>query len=401
MRHLPLVCLLLLAFALPAVADDGPAVAEKKVQSFSAVADSWPAPSADKAFEINLVVILGESPVGEYTVSAAPNLVDGKVVGWRVGERLALELGGDTAEGVKTIDVGPDLTPMAGDATENFGGTPKKQTFSVKDGVATIVTKEGDAEATTKEAKVASWMLPGKIGLFMAARFLPNKAASFKGMNFSHTDDDGVTAEFTLDVDPEARFEGRKVMALRGDRRKERMEFLIDPETRDILRVRMTKTDSAMVMTMKPKVELPSKPEPKGATKPLFEREPQTPAEVSAHVLYAVTVKDRDLIEKWFRWQTMYDVTKKQLEGAGQEAPSFEAWKKQTLDSMAGGPKNDQATPVQVKAALAMYVSKVQQQDTPQGWKAVVWPKDFAHILVVLEKKDDVWRAIGMRNLGG
>ena len=36
---------------------------------------------------------------------------------------------------------------------------------------------------------------------------------------------------------------------------------------------------------------------------------------------------------------------------------------------------------------------------TPEGWKAVTWPKNFAHLRVVLEKKDDGWKAIGLARL--
>ena len=79
--------------------------------------------------------------------------------------------------------------------------------------------------------------------------------------------------------------------------------------------------------------------------------------------------------------------------------PSLEDWKKQTIDQIVGGPKNEQSTPAQVRASLQMFVSKTTVQDTPEGWKAVIWPKNFAHLLVVMEKKDDGWKAVGVRRL--
>lgn len=391
MRRLALACLLLLAIAIPAHAEDAPAT-DEAVVDFATLAKRWPAPSAASAFAHDLVVIIGENPMGTWEVSAAPREVDGKVAGWRVHESLQLDFGGKQASGTGTMEFTTDLRPVAGTARDGFADAPVDQTFTTKDGTITVVHKPAEGEAKTWTLASQPWMLPGKPGLLMLARFVPLRPMTVRGTNFSVTDDEGPTSAFTVAVDPGARYEGRKALVLRGQRRNDRIELIVDPETRDILRVRMTKTDSALQVTMVPKADAPAKDD-------IFAREPRTVAEASAHVLYAITMKEAALIEKSFHWELMFEHAKKQLEASQQPIPTFEAWRTSTAAQLGAGAPPAGVTAEQVKAGLQAVIGQVQVRDAADGAKAVIWPKSFAHILVVLAEKDGVWKAIGLRKL--
>ncbi len=393
MRHL-LACLLLVCLALPAFAEDAPATKEAKVVDLATVAAKWPAPSADAAFSFEMVVLLGEAPMGSFELAVAPHEVDGKVAGWAFRERLALELGAREAEGTHSFQFSSDLRPLAGAATQNFEGTPLAQSFTTKDGTTKVVHKPEGGEAKTFDVKSAPWMLPGKPGLFMLARFTPLERMTVRGTSFSSTDDEGPTTDFSVEVNPDTHYEGRKVLQLVGTRRNERLEVMVDPKTRDILRVRMTKTDSAMVMTMMPKAEAPAQDD-------IFAREPKNASEASAHVLYAITIKDRELIEKSFHWEEMYGHAKKLLEAAQQPGPTLDAWHKATLDQLSAGDIPGGVTPDQVKAWLRGTLAKAAVQDSPEGYKVIVWPQGQTRIVAVMAEKDGVWKAIGVRTMGG
>lgn len=390
--HVPFACLLLLALAVPAVAEDTPATKDKpKAIAFADVAATWPAPAKEHAYRVELVAVLGESPMGTYLVEYGPDMVEGKVAGWHLRERLALQLGTERV-GEASYHATADLTPVRGTSHEDFDGRPETETWSTADGVLTLEHTGKDGKKVSKTVEVKPYMTQGRGAVFMAARFLPAKAATYRGTDFSGTNQDEPTAPFTIVVDPEARHEGRKVLSVHGTRGTKHVRLLLEPESREIVRGRMWDDANPAELVLVPQAAAPAKDD-------LFARAPKNAQEASAHVLYAVTVKERALVEKAFRWTTMYEVTKKQLEAAGQAVPSLEDWKKQTIDQIVGGPKNEQSTPAQVRASLQMFVSKTTVQDTPEGWKAVIWPKNFAHLLVVMEKKDDGWKAVGVRRL--
>ena len=396
MRHLPLCCLLLLATAclvpaVPAFGEDAPA-AEAKTAAFADVAAAWPAPSKDSAFTVDLVAVMGESPVGSYLIEVGPAVVEGKVVGWRVHERLALSFGPREMVGDSVYRFTADFRPIDGESAENFQGTPVRTTWRAADGKITITETPEGGEAKTRTVEVAAGLAPGKVGMFMAARFMPAAAATVRGRDFSATDEDEMVSPFRITVEPQARHEGQQVLGFDGQRGTKRIQLKVDPKTREILHGLMTEDGSPMRMALVPKAAAPAKDD-------LFAREPKTAAEGSAHALYAITVKDKALIEKAFRWTTMYEVTKQKLEAAKKEAPSFEDYKKTALENFSAGEMPPNVTPGQVKAGLQMFVSQVQSQELPQGWTAILWPESFGKLFVVMEKKDDGWKAIGVRKL--
>lgn len=382
--------LLVLALALPAVAEDAP---DKKASdaAFVAAVAAWPAPSAESAFRFEGQVLMNDAPFGTFLVEVGPAVVDGKVIGWAVHERLTMDFQGRQAQGDARYRFTADLRPLGGEATENFGGG-KDQIWTVKDGkiAVTHAPKEGEAKTWSAEAK--TYMLPGKAGLFMVARFAALAKAQWTGTSFSGTSSKGPVSGFSLVVNPTATHEGAQVLSVSGQRFDEHIEILLDPKTRNVLRMRMTKTDDEMVLTIVPKAAA-------APADDIFARDARTAEEGAAQALLAVTVKDKAGIVKAFRWSSMYAHARKQLEAAGTEdIPSEAAWTKDTLETMAN--KDPAATlpgAEEIKKGLAEAFPHVRIKDSPEGYKIVIFPKEFAPVYVVMEKKEDGWKAIGMR----
>lgn len=398
MRRLSLACLLVLSLALPAFAEDAPAPAKPKTDDFAALVAKWPAPSEESAFRFEGVLMMGEHRMGTFTLAVGPAMTDGKLVGWEAREVMTLDFQGTKARGETTYRFTRDLRQLGGVAEENFEG-PDRFVWTAKEGKVHITRTQGEAEPTTVVVANDALALSGKAGLFMLARFAPLASAAYRGTSFSGQDEDGAVTTFQAEVDPAARHEGSKVLSVSGLRRNERIQLLVDPESRDILKVVLTKTDDAMVLAIVPKGAAPEATPAAGED--LFSREARTAEEGSAQILYALTVKDRDAIEKGFRWSTMYAFVKKQLEDAGQtEIPSFEDWQSATFEGMAAGTAPESVTPEQLRAGLLAVLPQVKVQDTPEGYKAVFYPESFKQLLVIMEKQDDGWKAVGVRQLG-
>ena len=394
MRFLLTLAMVLLGGGQLALGDDGAKGSEKSTQPLSSSAAAWPAPSSERAFDLEFVLFAGKTAMGSYGVSVAPRAVDGKVLGWRARHRISLDVGSRKVRGESTTDFSASLLPQAGQATQDLRSPPSSIQLATKGGTATVTTTPKGGDPASKNVKVAEWMLPGQVGLHMAARFLPLESARYKTVWFDFTSQDDVVEQCTLTVDPQARFEGQKVLRLHMTRPSEQVELFVEPEGREVVQVRIRLAESGMVFTLKPKADAPQGDD-------ILARAPRSAVETSAHVLHAMFRKDRARLEGLFDWDAMHAHLTKVLDAEGTPVPSRAELPSQVLDEMLPEKTLTEEELAAAASGLRLFQQKVVVEKHADGVTLVTWPAKYLPFRVLLVKKDDAWKCIGVAQSGG